>query len=231
MTSESRKRVMDTHFTLPCRPRQLIPNCCARKKIEEPQQLPSPSTELAKLDISLSNPCFGANVNPVSFDPSQPQTSTQINAENPVFGLLESENRNQGPKKKTNYHLLNLLARRAANYKASVGSRARCKLSKCYTRGQKSSQTVPEETTVDTENVRFRISKFSRLPTRTPINIMPTLHDDEVDSGKGSSGSHSVSTEDGEVHSTANTTLSSTSTRDPENDSLSSTSSLEIAVK
>jgi hypothetical protein len=61
---------------------------------------------------------------------------------------------------------------------------------------------------------------------------MPTLHDDETDSGKGSSVSHSVSTEEGETHEQSGTTLASTtSVTDPERDSISSASSLEIAVQ
>lgn len=119
--SENRKRVMGTPFSLPCRPRQLM-NCCARKNLEEPQQLPSPSTEFSKLDISLANPClelprFGT-ANPISFDSqSQPQTSTHV--ENPVFGLLDNEGKNQKSKstKKSlsnHHHLFNLFTRRPA---------------------------------------------------------------------------------------------------------------------
>lgn len=242
--AENRRRVMNTPFSLPCRPRQLIKNCCTFKNLEtQPQQLPSPSTEFSKLDISLSNPCFGT---PLAFDSQsqQPQTSTQINAENPVFGLIDNKSdKTKTANKKSvpnNNQLFNLFSRRPNNNcKLPSNSRIRYKLGKCYTRhlGQKPSQLSIDEANRPNgiENVRYRMPRFSRLPARNPVNIMPTLHDDEVDSGKGSSVSHSVSTEDGENQEQSGTVISAisptTSATDPERESISSSSSLEIAVQ
>lgn len=236
---ESRKRIMDTPLSLPCRPRQLMKNCCMRKNFDEPQQLPSPSTEFSKLDISITNPCFGAP-NPIAPEHQvQPQTSTQINAENPVFGLMsgKDDSKMTGPKststkKSTSrHHLLGLLARRQGDCKMLSASRLRCKLRQ----HKNSSPLMTEENSRPIiEGVRFRPShqRFNRLPARTPVNIMPTLPDDDsLDSGKGTSVSHSVST-DGESHEQPDGPIvASTSAEDPEKDSISSASSLEITVQ
>jgi hypothetical protein len=236
---ESRKRIMDTPLSLlPCRPRQLIKNCCARKNLDEPPQLPSPSSEFSKLDISLSNPCFGT---PGSITPDhqvQPQTSTQINAENPVFGLVSSEERakttdsksTSNKKPASRHHLFALLARRSGECK--ILSAKRCKLRQHINNSPLITEESPRPVF---EGVRFRPNqqRFNRLPTRTPVNIMPTLPDDDsLDSGKGTSISHSVSTEDGESHEQSEGHIaSSTNAEDPEKDSISSASSLEITVQ
>jgi hypothetical protein len=62
-SNENRKRTIETPLALPERPRQLMKQCAVTEKkiplrgVQE--DLPSPSTEFSKLDISLTNPCFG----------------------------------------------------------------------------------------------------------------------------------------------------------------------------
>ncbi|KAI6184229.1 Protein-tyrosine-phosphatase [Aphelenchoides bicaudatus] len=204
--ADSRKRIMDTPLSLPCRPRQLM-NCCARKKFDDaPPSLPSPSTEFSKLDISLSNPCFGTPSPIASEHQVQPQTSAQINVENLVFDLMSNEERSKtadskptsNKKHATRHHLFNLFTRRHGDCKLVSANRMRCKVRQRF----QNSPLVEENTQPVYEGVRFRSNhqRFGHLPTRTPISIMPTLPDDDsVDSGKGTSISHSVSTEDGDV--------------------------------
>jgi len=239
-TCENRKRIMDSPLSLSCRPRQLMKNFCARKDLDESPQLPSPSTEFSKLDISLSNPCFSNNPPTINSPPTIPNnlnntqsstTSQQTNVENPVFGLsndIDKSARIKSAKKNSvSSEMFNLLLRRPANCKLTSAARLRCKMGKCFSKRcvQKTPLILDESRSIDiVDPVRLRQGRFSRLPTRNPVNVMPTLIDEDTDrdSGKGESVSHSVSTDEGESQ------IPTISTKSNDSESVSS---LEIAVQ
>jgi len=138
--------------------------------------------------------------------------------------------------KRARHHLLNLLARKAGTDSTkSSSNRFRCKLARCY--GRKSNQNTShlEEKNLpilEEEEVRVR-SYHHKIQTRPPVTIMPALPDDDsLDSGKGTSVSHSVSTEDGDHdHKVPVATTSASSADAEKEDSISSSSSIEIAVQ
>lgn len=241
---ENRKRIMNTPLTFPSRPRQLMKNCCIRKNLDEPKQLPSPSTEFSRilsfstdpLDLSLSNPCFGA---PFLAEKQQlSQTPTETNVENPVFGLMPNEedkpcssSSDKPTPKKARHHIFNFLARKTNECNKLSSNRFRCRLGRCYKKG--SPQTDDSNNQPALEGVRFQNNRYSKT-IRSSLNIMPTLPDDDsLDSGKGTSVSRSVSTEDGDHEGSKAPPLTTApnSTTDPEKDSVSSGSSIEITVQ
>uniref|UniRef100_A0A914DID7 protein-tyrosine-phosphatase n=1 Tax=Acrobeloides nanus TaxID=290746 RepID=A0A914DID7_9BILA len=195
-TNQNGKRTMDSPLALPERPRQLM-RSPPRKSEEETlkpnaqEDLPSPSTELAKLDLSLVNPWFDAHTTSSSFSSTKnvAEKQTESMIENPMFGIFPgpSTSKPNVPAMHKTKSDTCVVKKASSSISATLGPtfRSHCKSSffRCMMRRPPASkQTEPkkEATTVELSRPKLR-----RLPLlRSHFEVLPSHeeHHEEKDS-------------------------------------------------
>ncbi|KAI6196809.1 Protein-tyrosine-phosphatase [Aphelenchoides besseyi] len=197
---ETRKRPNESGpLALPSRPRKLMQNGCMRRMTaNEPTccnpQLPSPSTEFSKLDISLSNPCFNSEI------PSAPQAMScerTTTAENPVFALAIKMNK-QPSKMERPTDLT------SKNGHSILPSKCSWATMLGFNRKNPSERPTTKNPKSTTHGGRLRLRRFPMLRTPATVNVpttVPEAENDDADSGVASGSSivySSTSTDDSE---------------------------------
>lgn len=194
-TNQNGKRTMDSPLALPERPRQLMRS--PQRKADDPQKpkedLPSPSTEFSKLDLSMTNPWFDAQPKAHIFSTSkkdaheekEPASSSMV--ENPMFGIFPGPSSSAPKAPKEQQHLFQTIHKTKsdtcmAKKSISLGTniRAHCKSSffRCMMRippkTKQFEQKRPEPTPAELSRPKLR-----RLPLhRSHFAVLP-CHDEE----------------------------------------------------
>ncbi|KAH7727239.1 Protein VHP-1 a [Aphelenchoides avenae] len=204
---ENRKRTIDTPLTFPERPRQLMRNMrpqqsCRMQSVQE-QDIPSPSTEFSKLDISLTNPCFGlvaASQASNNATASREPFSAAPMLENPMFALISAAQTSASahampstepiPTKKVALATSKKTTdccKKVASASVAMRSAKTSFFRSVFRKGKTgassglshshSTSAIHSSTTSSSTSTNTSRLRFRRLHARVPVDVLPTLHD------------------------------------------------------